>query len=236
MNDNSGARAERRGHLRIAPKGTVIARADDRALRGRLANLGEGGLYMLTNVTPPERWLGRSVDLEIRLDTGRAEWLLCPGRVVRLHAGGLATAFSAAPPSALLRMIDEQKYASRASSRVISVVLIDADAGRRSSRAAGFRRTGCIVVEAGSPLEAIVRLGESGYEPDVIAIADTQPTTDAGHLRRFVELEHPGAKLITIGDELLEPEGILHWLSSSDPNDDLAGRVRALLVRPDPRL
>jgi hypothetical protein len=232
MTDTPGVRPERRGHSRISPKGTVIARAADRSLRGRLSNLGEGGLYMTSNVTPPERWLGRTVDLEIRLDTARAEWLHVAGRVVRLHAGGIAMTFVGAPPAMLLRMIDDQMYASRARSRVISVVLIDADVIRRQIMAHGFRGAGCVVVEAGSPLEAIVRLGESSYEPDVIAVADSQLEGDATHMRRFVELEHPGAKLITIGDEALEPEGILHWLSSSDPKADLSGRVRNILVRP----
>jgi hypothetical protein len=76
-----------------------------------------------------------------------------------------------------------------------------------------------------------VRLGESRFEPDVIAVADSQ-SADAEEMRVFVEREHPKAKLIRIGDETLRPEGLVHWLSSADPDADLPARVREALVVP----
>jgi hypothetical protein len=99
---------------------------------------------------------------------------------------------------------------------------------------AGFRATGCGVIEAATPLEAIVRLGESSFEPDVIAIADSHPAAAADEMRDFVERNHPNAKLVTIGDALLQPDGIVHWLSSADPASDLPDRIREVLVRPRP--
>src|SRR5205814_3996243 len=110
-------------------------------------------------------------------------------------------------PAVLLHMIDQIATAARARDRVLAVVLIDTHAQRRSAMAAGFRATGCNVVEAATPLEAIVRLGESSFEPDVIAIADSDPPTAADDMRAFVERDHPRSKVITIGDELLEPDG-----------------------------
>lgn len=230
MNDRSGERRERRRDMRIAPKGTVQLRAGEHQQHGRIANLSASGAYIHTNVTVPERFLGRHADIELRLDAGTAEWLRATGRIVRVHGDGVAIAFDllAAP---LVRMIDEISTASRARARIIAVVLIDADPQRRSAMAAGFRLTGCSVIEAATPLEAIVRLGESSFEPDVIAVADSQ-SDDADQMRAFVEREHPNAKLITIGDEIFQPDGFANWLSSANPNADLPVRVREALVAP----
>jgi len=79
-----------------------------------------------------------------------------------------------------------------------------------------------------------VRLGESSFEPDVIAIADSDPSAAADQMRGFVERNHPHAKLVAIGDSELGPDGIAHWLSSADPDSDLPDRIREVLVRPRP--
>jgi hypothetical protein len=230
MTDRPGERPERRRHVRIAPKGTLLLRTRDHEQRGRIASLSEGGAAMLTTRTAPDRLLARKVDVQLRLDAGQAQWLRATGTIIRIRPDVVAVAFDLlAPP--LLRMIDELSSASRASARVISVVLIDADAQRRAAMLAGFRASGCSVIEASTPLEAIVRLGESRFEPDVIAVADSQ-SADAEEMRVFVEREHPKAKLIRIGDETLRPEGLVHWLSSADPDADLPARVREALVVP----
>ena len=233
MSDRSGERHERRRSVRIVAKGTLLFRTREHEQHGRIANLSEGGAYVLTSTTAPERLLQRNVDLELRLDAGHAEWLRATGRIVRIHHDGVAIAFDllVAP---LLRMIDELSTASRADARIITVVLIDADPQRRSAMVAGFRATGCSVIEAATPLEAVVRLGESSFEPDVIAVADSA-NADAGEMRAFVEREHPDAKLITIGDEVFQPDGFANWLSSANPNADLASRVRVVLVAPGRR-
>ena len=230
MSDRSGERQERRRSVRIAAKGTLVFRTHEHEQHGRIGNLGEDGAYVLTSTTAPDCLLQRNVDLELRLDAGHAEWLRATGRIIRIHRGGVAIAFDllAAP---LLRMIDELSTASRADARIITVVLIDADPQRRSAMVAGFRATGCSVIEAATPLEAIVRLGESSFEPDVIAVADSA-NDDADEMRAFVEREHPDAKLITIGDELLQPDGFANWLSSANPDADLPARVREALIIP----
>src|SRR5206468_3965972 len=127
--------------------GAVTLHGHGHTQQGRIANLGEGGAYVLTSVSPPDRLLGRTVDIEIRLDGGHAEWIGAIGRVIRIRPNGLAVAFDT-PPAVLLRMIDQITTASRARDRVLAVVLIDTHAQRRSAMAAGFRATGCNVVEA----------------------------------------------------------------------------------------
>jgi hypothetical protein len=91
------------------------------------------------------------------------------------------------------------------------------------------------VIDVSTPLEAIVRLGEAPFEPDLIAIADSLPGQISDDLREFVEREHPRAKLVTIGDEVDDPTGLVHWLSSRNPNSDLVTRVRHVLSRPKRR-
>jgi len=229
MNDSTGQRPERRRYSRVHPKGTLLVHSPGHAQRGRLINLSGGGAYVLTRVTLPIRLLSRNVDFEIRLDSGRAAWLRGQGTIARIDPSGFAIVFGDASP-AMVGMIDELTTASHASKRVVSVVLVDTDTGRRTALAAGFRATGCAVIEVSTPLEAIVRLGESSFEPDVIALAGAQIAN--ADMRAFVEREHPRARLVSIGDELLEPDGIPNWLSAADPRNDLPHRVREVLVRP----
>jgi len=221
---------DRRRHVRIKAKGAVVLHVAATPRHGRIADVSAGGLLIVTHVTPPESWLGRTVEVEIRLDDARSEWLRGSGRVVRICADGLAFAFDQTPPS-YVRVLDELGDASRTRRRMLAVVLIDPDAARRSAMVTGFRQVGCAVVEATTPLEAIVRLGESSFEPDVIAIADSQPAAAANALRAFTQQNHPQAKLVTIGDERGAADALASWLSSDDTAADLPQRIRAMLSR-----
>jgi CheY-like chemotaxis protein len=225
---------DRRHHARIQPKGTVTIHALGNAHRGRLVNIGVGGMYAATSVALPDRLLGRVVELELRFDGALAAWQWVTGRVSRLEASGVAVVFDAPTAPALLGMIDELTTASHASRRVISVVLVDAEASRRTAIAAAFRAAGCQVVDVATPLAAIVRLGESHFEPDIIAVANTQPATDADEMREFVRRDHPRSLLVTIGPELLDPAGLANWLSSGTSAADLTARIRELIFAPRP--
>jgi len=223
---------DRRRHARIAPKGTVTIHALGNAHGGRLANIGVGGMYVATDISLPDRLLGRIVDLELRFDGALAAWQRLSGRVSRIGAGGAAIVFAEPTTPALLLVIDKLTTASHASARVISVVLIDGDGTRRAAIAAGFRAAGCDVLEVATQLEAIVRLGESHFEPDIIAVANTQPATAADEMRAFVASYHPRSMLVTIGPELLDPAGLANWLSAATATADLPGRIRDLLFAP----
>lgn len=213
----------------MTAKGALVLRATERALSGRLANLSASGLWMELNIGPPADLLARTVKLDLRLDGGLAEWLRVEGKVVRLRPNGLAVQFSA-PSDLVLRTIDDLASQSQASRRVLTVVLIDSDAARRSAMVKGFRGAGCVTIEGGTPLEAIVRLGDASFEPDLIAVADSYNELDANAMREFVRRNHPHAKLITIGDELFAPDGIANWLSSDNPDADLSKRIRDVIV------
>jgi hypothetical protein len=127
------------------------------------------------------------------------------------------------------QLMEDSVHASGEHKLVWTVVLIDATTDRRARIAKAFRASGCAVLEVATPLEAIVRLGESRFEPEIIAIADSLPGAVSDDLRKFVEREHPRAKLVTIGDDLFAPPGSARWLSSSDPPGPLLARIHKLL-------
>jgi len=170
----------------------------------------------------------------LRFDGALAAWQWVNGRISRIDANGVAVVFDAPAAPALLAMIDELTTASHATRRIISVVLVDADAARRAAIAAGFRAAGCEVVEVATQLDAIVQLGRSHFEPDIIAVANSQPAAPADEMRTFIRRDHPGSLLVTIGPELLDPAGLANWLSSGTSTVDLPARIRELIFAPRP--
>ena len=50
-------------------------------------------------------------------------------------------------------------------------------------------------------------------------------------MRGFVAREHRDALLVTVGDDVVAPAGMDHWLSSAKPRADLAARVREILAQ-----
>ncbi len=228
MTQHFGQEPDRRHHARIEPKGTVTLHALGSVYRGRLVNLAPGGMYVATQQSVPDQLLGRTIDLELRFDGPLAAWQRLAGSVNRIDPDGVAIGFATPTAPALLRLIDDAATASLASARVISVVLIDENPQRRAAIAAGSRATGCQVIEAATTLDAIVRLGESQFEPDIIALANPHTgTTD--EMRGFIEREHPSSMLVAIGPELLDPAGLANWLSSATAAADLPARIRGLL-------
>ncbi len=221
---------ERRRSRRISPKGTVVVSAGGHVEHARIGNISTGGLLAITTEPPPETLRGADVDVELRLDAASTGWLQLTGRVVRVGADAIAVALEGASEQ-FARLMEESSLASAQHQRVQTVVLVDAAPERRRAMADAFRAVGCAVLEVAMPLEAVVRLGDSPFEPDLIAIADSLPASTADELRRFVEREHPDAKLVTIGDAASGPPGLAHWLSSASPRGELIARIRELLSR-----
>jgi hypothetical protein len=228
MNDRTGA-LERRSDVRVSLKGTVMVRADDYIIRGRVENLSRGGLFASTRVTAARRLLGAMTAIELRLDGIDASWHDLRARVMRIEANHLALRFDAAPVS-FTDAVEEMASRSLANDHALSVVLVDGIATRRDLLARGFRAAGCTVIETSTPLEAIVRLGESQFEPDLIAIADSLPAAISDDLRTFVDREHPRAVLVHIGH--IAPANVAHWIATSDGDGELAARIRDVLRAP----
>lgn len=220
---------ERRKHARIALKGTAILLSGEHAVRARLVNLSEGGFLASTLVTAPSRLLGRSVDIELRLDDPLSQWNRLEGAIVRIGNQSVAVCLKATP--ALVRIVDEMTAASRTRERVISVILIDEATTRMALLAEAFRVVGCNVIEATTSLEAIVRLGDTSFEPDVIAVADSIPAATANEMREFVRRNHPHVKLVSITD-VIDPAVDIFQLTPEDLRGNLTGAIRRLLGRP----
>lgn len=219
---------ERRDCPRIALKGSVTLQTAEHQLDlARIANISAGGLLAETPAPGPHGLAGQPVELQLRLDMRGSEWLPLHGRICRVDAHAVAVAFDQVPPT-FQRMLDEMVPASRAHGRVLHVVLIDESAERRQSIAQAFRAAGCNVLDTSSPLESIVRLGELAFEPDIIAIADSIPSSTSEQLREFVERHHPAAKLVTISEA--DPHSLAYWLSWADP--DLAAHIHDVLAGP----
>jgi hypothetical protein len=219
---------ERRKHARVVLKGTAILLAGEHAVRARLSNLSEGGFFASTLVTPPRRLLGRPVDIELRLDDRFSQWIRLEGKIVRIGNENVAICLN--PTPALVRLVDGITAASRARERVISVILIDEDTERRKLLAEGFQLVGCSLIEAATSLEAIVRLGESSFEPDVIAVADSIPSATANEMREFVARHHPHVKLVSITD-VIDPRINIFQLTPEDLRGNLADAIRRVLGR-----
>lgn len=226
---------ERRSDVRITPKGAVIVRADTYIIRGRVENLSGHGLLARTRITAPERLLGAKAVVALRLDGGGASWLELSGKVLRIGSGSLAIGLEIVP-AGFTAIIDEAVSRSHGHDRAVAVVLVDPVLARRRAMADGFRAAGCVVVEASTPLEAIVRLGGAHFEPDLIAVAESIPASISDELRGFVDAEHPQAMLVSIGDTAGAPTQVGHWLSAADTGGELAARVRDMLTRVLPRL
>lgn len=221
---------ERRRSVRISPKGSVVVLAGEHVEPGRVVNISSGGMLAITAGRPPKLSLGAEVEIELRLDAGRSEWLRLAGRVLRIDGRALAVAF-ADGSEPFSQLMSASVSASGEHQLAWSVVLIDAAAERRGRLAEAFRAAGCVVVEVSTPLEAIVRLGESPFEPELVAIGDSLPSSVSDDLRSFIEREHPRAKLVTIGDDVIAPPGPSRWLSASDEDGDLPARIREILRR-----
>lgn len=220
---------DRRKHTRIALKGTAILLAGEHAVRARLINIGEGGFLASTLVTPAMRLLGRTVDIELRLDDRLSQWIRLRGKIVRIGNENVAISLDATP--ALVRLVEGMTSASRAKDRVISVILIDEDTARRQLLAEAFRLVGCSLIEAATSLEAIVRLGESSFEPDVIAVADSIPAASANEMRDFIGRNHRQVKLVSITD-VIDPHIDIFQLTPQDLSGNLADAIRRVLGRP----
>lgn len=217
---------DRRTSPRITPKGSAIISAPTWSRRGRITNLSATGMELaLDDALAP---CSDALAISVRLDGADHAWHALAGRLLRTDGGTVAIAFDRVPP-AFMALLDTTARASRTHDRRISVVLVDPQLARRSTIAEGFRAAGCSVLDVSTPLEAIVRLGESEFEPDVIAIADSHPEASADQLRTFVEREHPAAQLVRIGDAAAPPADLAQWLSSAGTADALLTRIRQVL-------
>lgn len=192
---------DKRRTVRVRAKGSVRVRSGFGLVRGRIHDVAVGGVHVCADSGSGVAELdGRRVRIDLRFDHGTDRWFALEGRVVRVAVAtnavvvafeGIPTAYEACMQDRLLDAVEHD--------RLPHVILVDAHATRRATIAGTFRLRGCNVIEVATPLEAIVRLGELAFEPEVIAISDTFPVSIACELRAFVSATHPRARIVAIG-------------------------------------
>jgi hypothetical protein len=226
----SNVPVERRRARRVRPKGSVRIKIEGREIHGRIVDVSESGIRLgVPEDDVCAEHVGSPTSIEVRLDTRIAAWLRLEGHVMRIGFRSIVLGLEHVP-TAFHDLMSDELVASNNQVRTPCVVIVDHEAPRRAPFVDAFRGAGYEVVEATSPLEAVVRVGESGYEPHVIVVADTLPASVADELREFMTREHPGVQIVTIGHNSLDPMGRGDWLASQDPAHDLRARVEHLLA------
>jgi hypothetical protein len=217
---------ERRSAPRISPKGSVSLRTASQRINGRLDNVSYGGVR-ITALGPIAIEVGDEAAMALRLDGISSAWLDLGARVVRVAGATIALELQRVTEG-FMDMMTASMYAARTNGRRMTVVLVDASLERRMRMAEAFRSAGCLVTTVTTPLEAIVRLGELEFEPDVIAISDSR-CANAEDLRRFAAHAHPRAKLVRIGEQLASSASREYWLSAAHYGRELVANIRLML-------
>lgn len=227
---------ERRRRMRVRSKGSVRFRHGAQLIRGRILDLGMGGICL--RVEPPVGsgvHIGEPVRLEVRLDAGARHHAL-DGRVLRsVAATGVIAVELDGVPSDFERCVEEELVAAGKHDAVPHMILVDHAAGRRHAFARAFRSAGCHVTEVSTPLDAIAQLGRSQFAPGVIAIADSVPESIAEDLRAFLGREHPEAHMVAIGSSNRRPCLGGSWLSWVNTRNDLELRVGRVITAHESR-
>ncbi|MGH9884766.1 MAG: PilZ domain-containing protein [bacterium] len=227
---------ERRRRMRVRSKGSVRFHHGAQQLRGRILDLGVGGICV--RVEPSVGlgvYVGEPIGLEVRLDASTKKYAL-DGRVLRsLAASGVIAVELHGVPSDFERCVEDELVAAGKHDAVPHMILVDIAVGRRHAIAGAFRSAGCHVTEVSTPLDAIAELGRLRFAPGVIAIADSIPESIAEDLRAFLGREHPDAHMVAIGSSNRHPNLGGSWLSWVNTRNDLDLRVGRVITAHEAR-
>ncbi|MGN6110083.1 MAG: PilZ domain-containing protein [Kofleriaceae bacterium] len=204
---------ERRIARRIQPKGAVMLELDGRIVHGRISNLSATGLLVALEDADCVRPLDPRLVLQVRLDNPVSSWIELEGHVVRIEECALAIELDHATP-AYDALIGSEQVAAAQNRRTPCAVVVGSDEARRRPVVDRLRSVGYVIVEAATPLEAVVRVGEASYEPQVIAVAETMLQSNADELRSFMLREHPDAEILAFGPDGAESTALDQWLEA----------------------
>jgi CheY-like chemotaxis protein len=202
---------DRRQHVRVVANGSVILYGHE-TTRGRLSNVSSAGMAMRLAEGGPRCSCGEPVEIELHLDRTGATWLRFRGEVVRSDEREVAISFTAVPLD-FAQVVQDALVSALEGAALAHVLLVDADAERRTSFAALLRRAGCRVVEAATPFDAIAHLGGSAIHSWVVAIASTVPASTADELQRFLTESDAPVDVRMLGDK--SPTSALAWFTAT---------------------
>jgi hypothetical protein len=231
MGDWTETPRELRRTMRVRSKGSVRIRDGARLIRGRILDIGVGGLSVRAEVPIGFASLARtSVRVDVSLDACTKQFSLA-GHVLRSEAATkeIAIEFDEVPRG-FEDCVKDELLAAVEHDTLPRMILVDTVAKRRGVFAKAFRGAGCSVTEVSTPLEAIARLGQLRFEPGVIAIADSVPESIAADLREFLCEHHPEAHMVAISGSSRRRHRGESWLSWADTGDDLPLRVGRVIT------
>lgn len=202
---------DRRQHVRVVANGSAIVYGHA-TMRGRLSNISSGGMVMRPGEGEPRCGLGEHVEVELHLDRTGATWLRFRGEVVRSDHSDLAISFAAVPLD-FADVVQDALVSALEGAALAHVLLVDANAQRRSPFAALLRRAGCRVAEVATPLDAIAHLGGSAIHSWIVGVASTVPASTAEELQRFLSESDPPVDVRTLGNK--SPTSALAWFTAT---------------------
>ena len=191
---------ERRSSARVHATGTAFVHGSF-AVHARILDLAIGGVSLLVAEPAALPDVGAHVQLDVRLD-GPGRWLHLSGSVVRASACESGTALAIellfVPPD-FEDLVQDELLSALECAQLPRILLVDAERQRRELVAAAFRATGCFVIEASTPLEAIAEIDQSRLHFWAVVIADSKIASHAAELRRFLGERYPQVPLIDVG-------------------------------------
>jgi CheY-like chemotaxis protein len=220
---------ERRRAMRVRSKGSVGIHHGARLIRGRILDLGVGGVCAELPIGFASN-PGEPVRVDVKLDAWSKQFSLA-GQVLRsLEATGVIAIQFRKVPSDFVDCMQEELLAAAKHDAAPQLLLVDPVAERRRVFASAFRGAGCAVTEVSTPLEAIAWVEQLRFEPGVIAIADSVPESIAEDLREFLGQQHPVAHMVAIGASGRRRDHGASWLSWVNTRDDLRLRVGRVIT------
>ena len=225
------ASRDRRNSGRVQSTGTAVLHGSF-AAHARILDLAIGGVSLLVDEAAALPDVGARVRLDVRLD-GLGRWLPLKGSVVRVdtrESGAVLVIELLVVPPDFADLVQDELLSALECAQVPWILLVDGARGPRALVAAAFRATGCHVIEASSPLEAIAEIDQSWLHLWAVVIADTKVASHAEELRRFLGEVYPDVPLIDVGPRDRMP-GTTNISVEGAP--DLALQIFNLVAVPD---
>ncbi len=222
---------ELRREMRVRSKASACLLSGALAIRGRVIDLARNHVCVRADLPfGLSGLIGELVYVDLRFDACPTKFSLI-GRVNRMDssAGMIEIEFEFMPEG-FEDFVEDELVAAAVHDSLPRMILVDSRGRQRSTIADAFRRAGCEVAEASTPLEAIAYLGGSRFELNLIAVADTFPEKVAEELREFLLDEHPGAHMVSIGRSAMRRAPAASWLCSTSGLDDLQVRVDRVMT------
>jgi CheY-like chemotaxis protein len=229
MRDEHGSRGERRRTPRMNVSGNAVVHAAQGVVRCQLVNLSAGGaLLRSTEEAGHAVALDASVLIDLHLDARRTAWIHLRGHVQRIAgAADFCVVFHDVTPQ-FEDLVGDEILAGIEGEARPRALIVDADPSRRAQLAEALARSGCNVVEATAPLDAIATIEQSKAHIAVVLVRAPEASAP-DPLTVFLREAHPEIELAVIADRADGGRDRPGWLFTEQA--DFGVQVRRLIAR-----